>query len=294
MRTVGCLIITAQPRLLEEVRFKTLVRTARAGDTLVGNVICGINEPVLVQVPPERTRIHRTLAVYASVAVAVAVSYRTMRQCSVEVRHTARVRPIVPCSGAVVNQALVQLRSQSRCFRQIAFDQHAAALHTAATANGAMAHRYLAAQPCSTATLVVTGVLQHKVLDACRQHAVSIATHKTHTRVRSVQNGFRFVIAEPRQLLVRPATANNRHTVLEGYTLVVRACLHEHCIARLAVVYAQTDRALGCLPGLAVLAIIAVSTHVPRSSRRTQRRCHEIQCYESEFLHFLMPSILGP
>ena len=111
MRTVRRLIVPAQPRLLEEMRLEPFIGTTDARLALIRHIIARVHKTVFVAVAPHHTSIHRTLRVDTSVPVAVIIGNDTMLQRAVEIRHTAGIRPHMPGSGAVMNEAVLQHRA---------------------------------------------------------------------------------------------------------------------------------------------------------------------------------------
>ena len=131
-------------------------------------------------------------------------------------------------------------------------------------------------------------VLEDEVLDECRQDAVCFGSNETCAQALAVKDCLGGMAARAAvERLERGTAANDCYSVFEDDALVVDTRFNEQGVAGAAVVDAQADGFLGCIPALAILAVLAVYTDVPRGSRRAERSCHAEHQYVKEAFHFI-------
>ena len=94
-----------------------------------------------------------------------------------------------------------------------------------------MPHHNLAAQPCRTASLIMTRILQHQTFQYRRLLTICSTTDQPCLQARTVYDGL-------------TGLTDNRHTVLEHNRLVVHARGHNQRIAGCALLNTLLNRAL--------------------------------------------------
>ena len=121
----------------------------------------------------------------------------------------------------------------------------------------------------------MTGILEGEMFDTRRPFAISDTGDKTRIQASTIEDNLSF--------------ADNRYSLLEDDAFIIRTLLYAQRVAHATIIYAQADGRLRVLPGLAVIAVLSVCTHIPRSSRRMKRRCYE-EYYESDSFHLSLRS----
>ena len=85
--------------------------------------------------------------------------------------------------------------------------------------------------------------------------------------------------------LERRATSVYTDTVFENYSFAVQTFLDQQRVAGLTIVDTQPDGLLRGLPALAVIAVMTVRAHIPRSGRRVKRQRYEAYKYFDPTIH---------